>query len=77
MNRFLLGAACAVLLGGCASHWIYDKPSFTAGEVDRDKAACAREAPSRSVFAVFLPEPVDREAFNRCMQQRGYSVRLE
>ena len=69
-----LFAACA--LAGCGVHWIYDKPGVTPDQLSRDQGACLQETPSGGLIAqIFREDAVDREAFNRCMQRRGYSVR--
>jgi hypothetical protein len=66
----------AALVGGCASsqEWIYEKPRTTPAQLDHDKTQCRKAAPSRSVLRVLQEEKVEREAFNRCMEQRGYTV---
>lgn len=63
-------------LAGCAGRqeWIYEKARATPAQVDRDKAACRKVAPSRSMFRTFEDERVDREPFNRCMEKLGYTV---
>lgn len=66
----LLSSACAT--GG---EWTYDKPRTTPAQLDRDKATCRKAAPSRSMFRTFQAEKVEREAFNRCMEKLGYTVR--
>jgi hypothetical protein len=64
------------VLPACATsqEWIYDKPRVTPAQLDQDKAACRKIAPSRSVLRNFEDEKVDRSAFNRCMERRGYTV---
>lgn len=75
--RVTLGLAVA--LGACASapaqEWIYDKPNVTPAQLDHDKTACQKVAPSRSLFRLMETERVNRDLFNRCMQGRGYTVR--
>jgi hypothetical protein len=68
----------AVVLPGCAAtrEWIYEKPRTTPAQLDQDKRTCRKVAPSRSVFKTFDTEKVDREAFNRCMEGRGYTVKV-
>jgi hypothetical protein len=65
------------LVPACASgqEWIYEKPRTTPAQVDLDRAACRKIAPSTSVLKTFESEKVDRPAFNRCMEQRGYTVK--
>ena len=66
----------AALLTACAGsqEWIYDKPRTTPAQLDHDKTMCRKAAPSRSVLRTFQEEKVEREAFNRCMEGRGYTV---
>jgi hypothetical protein len=62
---------------GCrsaAEEWSYDKPRVTAGQLDRDLAQCAREARPTGPFAYPSVTGPDRDAFNRCMEKRGYTV---
>ena len=65
------------VLPACAGgqEWIYDKPRVTPAQLDQDKAACRKAAPSRSMLRTFEDEKVEREAFNRCMVRRGYTVK--
>lgn len=64
------------LLPACAGsqEWIYEKPSVSPAQIDQDKAACRKAAPSRSMFRTFEDEKVERAAFNRCMERRGYTI---
>jgi hypothetical protein len=66
----------AALVAGCATaeEWIYDKPRTTPAQLDHDKTECRKAARSRSLFRVLQEEKVEREAFNRCMERRGYTV---
>lgn len=68
--------SCAALLTACASsqEWIYDKPRTTPAQLDRDKTTCRKAAPTRSLLRTLQEEKVEREAFNRCMEMRGYTV---
>lgn len=63
-------AACAT-----GQEWIYEKSRATPAQVDHDKRACRKVAPSRSMFRTFEDEKVDREPFNRCMEKLGYTIR--
>ena len=67
-----------VALPACAAseEWIYEKARSTPAQLDHDKTACRKIAPSRSVFRVLEAEKVDREPFNRCMESRGYRVKV-
>ena len=68
--------ALVAVLPACAAsrEWIYEKPRVTPAQLDQDKTACRKVAPSRSMFRTFEDERVDRAAFNRCMERRGYTV---
>ena len=66
----------AALLPACAGsqEWIYEKPRLTPAQLDHDRAMCRKAAPSRSMLRALQEEKVEREAFNRCMEMRGYTV---
>ncbi len=67
-----------VALPACATsqEWIYEKTRGTPAQLDHDKAACRKIAPSRSLFKTLEAEKVDREPFNRCMESRGYRIKV-
>ena len=69
-------ASLAALLAGCAGsqEWIYEKPRVTPAQLSHDKAMCGKAAPSRSLLRTLQEEKVERDAFNRCMEMRGYTV---
>ena len=69
-------AIVAALLPACASsqEWIYEKSRVTPAQLNHDKAVCRKAAPSRSMMRTLQEEKVEREAFNRCMEMRGYTV---
>lgn len=76
-RRFLL-PLILLALGACASErWLYDKPKATTARMEQDMAACRKEASSPYGFAIFHADRLDREAFNRCMERKGYTARLE
>jgi hypothetical protein len=69
----------AVVVAACGGYrsnreWSYDKPRVTAAQVDRDLAQCAREGRPTGPFAYPSVTGPDREAFNACMEKRGYTV---
>jgi hypothetical protein len=70
--------ALVAVLPACAGsqEWIYEKSRGTPAQLDQDKAACRKVAPSRSMFRTFEAEKVERAAFNRCMERRGYTVKV-
>ena len=72
----LVLCSVAALLPACAGsqEWIYAKPRVTPAQLDHDKAQCRKAAPSRSMLRTLQEEKVEREAFNRCMEMRGYTV---
>jgi len=78
MRMLWIVLLAAWALGGCAVHWIYEKPGVTPDQLARDKGACLQETPAGGLYAEIVhQEPLDRERFKRCMQRRGYSVRRE
>lgn len=75
-------AACVIgvvlLAGGCASgEWVYNKPNTTAVQVDRDLATCRKESTRNTAIVITPSQRVDRDAFNRCMERKGYTITLE
>jgi hypothetical protein len=68
----------AVAAGCVVTHqWIYDKSGMTAESLDRDRAACRTASPPSGLVGILGMDDVDREAFTRCMQQRGYTARQQ
>lgn len=75
MKRGSAALLSLTLAAGCATaQWSYEKPNVSPAKQDRDMAACRKDSPSHSPFAIFQTRAVDRTAFNRCMEQRGYKV---
>jgi hypothetical protein len=74
--RVLWGLLAALPACAATREWIYEKPRTTPAEFNQDTTACRKVAPSRSMFKTFQAEKVDRPAFNRCMEQRGYTVKV-
>ncbi len=74
-RRFPVAALVgALLLSGCArEQWVYDKPHATAAQLDRDLTACRKESISQQKIGLTPEDRVDRAAFNRCMERRGYT----
>ena len=65
-------------LAGCGTHQrlIYDKPGVTAADAQRDQSECVRGALTQDVSGQILAlVEIDREAYARCMQARGYTAR--
>lgn len=74
----MIAAAALAAAAGCArDHWVYEKSRTTAVRMEEDMSICRKEATARSKIAVFPGERIDRDAFNRCMEHRGYTVRRE
>jgi hypothetical protein len=69
-------ATVLLVTAGCrtAEEWSYDRPRVTPFELDRDLTQCARQARPRGTFAYPSLTGPDREALNRCMEKRGYTV---
>ncbi|RNC73198.1 MAG: hypothetical protein ED859_00375 [Desulfuromonadales bacterium] len=75
---FLL-ISCATL-SGCASTESWHNPNKTSEETQRDYKECKDEAYGRgnlhfrnsSVYEVSQSEKIIKNAFNECMQLRGY-----
>jgi hypothetical protein len=61
---------------GCrsAEEWSYNRPRVTPFELDRDLTQCAQQARPTGTFAYPSLSGPDREAFNKCMEKRGYTV---
>ena len=69
-------------VSGCT--WTYDKQGVTSAEVVADYEACRAVATQASLLSVTtisgdehvtVPERrLNRDAFNRCMGERGYSA---
>lgn len=81
VRRVAIAVALPVVLvmagSGCrsaAEEWSYDKPRVTAGQLDRDLTQCAKEARPTGTFAYPAMTGPDREALNKCMEKRGYTV---
>ncbi len=75
-------AACIIgallLVGGCSSgEWVYNKPNTTAVQVDRDLATCRKESTRNTAIVITPSQRLDRDAFNRCMERKGYTITLE
>jgi hypothetical protein len=66
------------LLGGCAAgveHWVFDKPGVADADLKRDRSECfAASVETVKLGGLFR---LDREAYRSCMEQRGYTLRVE
>jgi hypothetical protein len=70
-------AALMLLLAGCAApHYVYERRAATPAQTDHDLETCRREGFRPSKFAVWPSNRYDWDVVNRCMERRGYKVRL-
>jgi hypothetical protein len=78
MSRRLLVIPIVLTLVACADkNYLYDKPNATAAQIDRDLFTCRKESTRNTAIAITPSQRIDREAFNRCMERKGYTVTLE
>ena len=66
------------LLVGCASTagvGVYEKPGAPDADVNRDRSACLRASASEGEPFRFSGPDIDRDAFARCMEAKGYTLR--
>ena len=73
----MLGAT--LVAAGCASYRVtYDKAGISDIDRRRDEGECLRMAvASNDRGFLLLPFETDREVYDRCMQQRGYTLRFD
>ena len=79
VRMYRVGVLAALgLLVGCATteqKMVFDKTGVSAAQRQQDENACMRETlgidPEGRLFAPFT---VDRGAYERCMQARGYTA---
>jgi hypothetical protein len=79
-RRLRIAAVAVVALAvvaACAPRWTYSKPGVTPSRLDQDLEACGREADRPQAFGVTRTRRMDRAAFNRCMEQKGYVVQRD
>ncbi len=64
------------LLAGCATSppaVVYGKPGVVASDRERDENACLRSSVGLDDQGyILVPFHIDREAYQRCMEARGY-----
>ena len=65
------------LLAGCVStKMVFEKPGVTQADKERDQGICLRQSiDSSEPDSIMLPYCVDREAYTKCMEARGYTAR--
>ncbi len=69
--------ALAVLVTGCATGRVaYTKPGVSDAERKRDQAECVQASLDHSSWQphILLLVTIDREAFVKCIEGRGYSA---
>lgn len=66
--------AAAALTGCATEEWIYTKPGLTPAKLDHDMVSCRKEALDPRAITLPGVKRVDRPAFNRCMERKGYSA---
>ncbi len=69
--------ALLLFLSGCATAQVtYDKPGITRAERQRDLSECLRAAIGSDDRGRFLAlYQIDRDAYARCLEARGYTAR--
>jgi hypothetical protein len=76
--RMALLALLLPVVGCATSHIAYDKPGVSEIERKQDENACLRAAISSDERArVFTVYQIDREAYGRCLEARGYTAKRE
>lgn len=78
MRRTVLGLLL-ILSAGCATtepRMLYEKPGTPEAQGKKDHAACMREAITGDDVIVSNILKLDRDAYKRCMEGKGYTVRL-
>jgi hypothetical protein len=75
-----MGLALFVLaIAGCATseqpRLVFEKPGTPEAQMQRDQRACLRSSVAADDMVVSNVLKLDREAYIRCMQTRGYTLR--
>jgi hypothetical protein len=69
---------CLWLFTGCvqSERRVYIKPDVTEAQRKQDQEDCVRSSieASEAERRLFAVVPINREAFNKCMEARGYSA---
>jgi len=69
---------CLWLFTGCvqSERRVYTKPDVTEAQRKQDHEDCVRSSieVTEAERRLFAAVPINREAFNKCMEARGYSA---
>jgi uncharacterized lipoprotein YajG len=78
MKRTALGLIL-ILSAGCAAEqkMLYEKPGVPEAQMKKDHTACVRESVTGEDQFLSNLLKLDREAYKRCMEGRGYSIRVQ
>jgi hypothetical protein len=78
MKRTALGLLL-ILSTGCAAEYkmMYQKPGVPEAQAKKDHTACVRESVTGEDQFLSNLLKLDREAYKRCMEGRGYSIRVQ
>lgn len=82
MMRKTVLASCLALLSGCVAgvageRWVFEKPGVSEAELRRDRSECFAAAVGVSDMERGGLVRVDRAAYRACMEQRGYTLRVQ
>jgi hypothetical protein len=79
MKRTAVGLLL-ILSAGCAAaqpRTMYEKPGTPEAQAKKDHAACVRASVTGDDTILSNILKLDRETFRRCMEGRGYTVKLQ
>lgn len=78
MTRMVLGFFLMLSVGCAATEprIIYEKAGTPEAQAKKDHAACVRASVTGEETIVSNILKLDRDAYKRCMEGRGYTVRL-
>ena len=79
MKVILLLVLVLMALAACATEQIaFEKLGVSSGDRQRDENACLRQAIGGETSGQLLaPYRIDRDAFIRCMEGRGYTAKSQ
>jgi len=79
MKVILLLVLVLMALAACATEQIaFEKLGVSSGDRQRDENACLRQAIGGETSGQLLaPYRIDRDAFIRCMEARGYTAKSQ